>query len=194
MIEKCWTIKLLINIKVFKNLTFFQVLSLWFDVQRTWSHLESIFIGSEDIRKQLPVDSQRFDDIDAEFKKLMKKMSKTPNVVRVRETDQSYPINFLTKMLFLLSIEQRCVPNLYTAMFQNSKLKINFSILSCWHYNVKQVKNINFLRFIAIQFLCDFWSIFKRFRFHFDAIFMQFLCNLNAISMRLLKLNIDLKT
>ena len=61
-----------------------KVLSLWFDVQRTWSHLESIFIGSEDIRKQLPVDSQRFDDIDEEFKKLMKKMSKTPNVVRVR--------------------------------------------------------------------------------------------------------------
>ena len=45
-----------------------QVISLWFDVQRTWSHLESIFIGSEDIRKQLPVDSQRFDEIDTEFK------------------------------------------------------------------------------------------------------------------------------
>ncbi len=62
-------------------------MSLWFDVQRTWSHLESIFIGSEDIRKQLPVDSQRFDDIDEEFKKLMNKMSKTPNVVRVRVYD-----------------------------------------------------------------------------------------------------------
>lgn len=30
------------------------VISIWFDVQRTWSHLESIFIGSEDIRAQLP--------------------------------------------------------------------------------------------------------------------------------------------
>lgn len=30
------------------------VISMWFDVQRTWSHLESIFIGSEDIRAQLP--------------------------------------------------------------------------------------------------------------------------------------------
>ncbi|KFW62348.1 Dynein heavy chain 9, axonemal, partial [Pygoscelis adeliae] len=30
------------------------VISLWFEVQRTWSHLESIFIGSEDIRAQLP--------------------------------------------------------------------------------------------------------------------------------------------
>ncbi|XP_049491313.1 dynein axonemal heavy chain 9-like [Panthera uncia] len=30
------------------------VISTWFDVQRTWSHLESIFMGSEDIRAQLP--------------------------------------------------------------------------------------------------------------------------------------------
>ncbi len=59
-----------------------QVISLWFDVQRTWSHLESIFIGSEDIRKQLPVDSRRFDEIDTEFKALMVKMAKTPNVVK----------------------------------------------------------------------------------------------------------------
>ena len=59
-----------------------QVISTWFDVQRTWSHLESIFIGSEDIRKQLPEDSQRFDDIDKEFKELMVQMAKTPNVVK----------------------------------------------------------------------------------------------------------------
>lgn len=30
------------------------VISIWFEVQRTWSHLESIFIGSADIRTQLP--------------------------------------------------------------------------------------------------------------------------------------------
>lgn len=30
------------------------VIAIWFDVQRTWSHLESIFIGSDDIRAQLP--------------------------------------------------------------------------------------------------------------------------------------------
>ena len=58
-----------------------QVISTWFDVQRTWSHLESIFIGSEDIRKQLPEDSQRFDDIDTEFKGLMVEMAKTKKVV-----------------------------------------------------------------------------------------------------------------
>ena len=45
-----------------------QVISILLEVQRTWSHLESIFIGSEDIRNQLPEDSKRFDGIDRDFK------------------------------------------------------------------------------------------------------------------------------
>ncbi|XP_077689901.1 dynein axonemal heavy chain 17 [Eretmochelys imbricata] len=57
------------------------VISIWFEVQRTWSHLESIFIGSEDIRNQLPEDSKRFDSIDRNFKELMAEAVKTPNVI-----------------------------------------------------------------------------------------------------------------
>uniref|UniRef100_A0A7M4EWH0 Dynein axonemal heavy chain 9 n=1 Tax=Crocodylus porosus TaxID=8502 RepID=A0A7M4EWH0_CROPO len=57
------------------------VISIWFEVQRTWSHLESIFIGSEDIRAQLPEDSKRFEGIDADFKELAYDAKKTPNVV-----------------------------------------------------------------------------------------------------------------
>ena len=45
------------------------VITLWMDVQRTWSHLESIFIGSEDIRKQLPVDSVRFNKLTVSYVK-----------------------------------------------------------------------------------------------------------------------------
>uniref|UniRef100_T1H0E2 Uncharacterized protein n=1 Tax=Megaselia scalaris TaxID=36166 RepID=T1H0E2_MEGSC len=59
-----------------------QVITVWFEVQRTWTHLESIFMSSEDIRKQLPTDSERFDRIDAEFRVLMKEMSVTSNVVQ----------------------------------------------------------------------------------------------------------------
>lgn len=44
------------------------VIFIWMEVQRTWSHLESIFIGSEDIRNQLPEDAKRFDGIDTDFK------------------------------------------------------------------------------------------------------------------------------
>lgn len=45
-----------------------RVISLWLDVQRTWAYLEAIFIGSEDIRTQLPEDTRRFEVLDKEFK------------------------------------------------------------------------------------------------------------------------------
>ncbi|NXH56730.1 DYH9 protein, partial [Rhabdornis inornatus] len=57
------------------------VMSLWFEVQRTWCHLESIFIGSGDIRAQLPQDSRRFEGIDVDFKELAYEVQKTPNVI-----------------------------------------------------------------------------------------------------------------
>ena len=63
------------------------VISLLFEVQRTWSHLESIFVGSEDIRLQLPVDSERFDQTNEEFQLLMIEMSKTINVIHATATD-----------------------------------------------------------------------------------------------------------
>lgn len=44
------------------------VINAWFQVQLAWMHLESIFIGSEDIRSQLPEESKRFDKIDKDFK------------------------------------------------------------------------------------------------------------------------------
>ena len=58
-----------------------QVITLWFDVQRTWSHLESIFVGSDDIRQQLPEDSERFDDTNSKFATKMSLMAKIPHVI-----------------------------------------------------------------------------------------------------------------
>lgn len=43
-------------------------INAWFQVQRSWTHLESIFIGSEDIRSQLPEETKRFEKIDKDFK------------------------------------------------------------------------------------------------------------------------------
>ncbi|XP_031213696.1 dynein heavy chain 11, axonemal isoform X3 [Mastomys coucha] len=57
------------------------VIFTWMQVQRTWSHLESIFICSEDIRVQLVEDARRFDEVDAEFKELMFKTAKIKNVL-----------------------------------------------------------------------------------------------------------------
>jgi len=45
-----------------------QVIATWFEVQRTWLHLESIFMSSEDIQSQLPDDASRFHRIDEQFK------------------------------------------------------------------------------------------------------------------------------
>lgn len=43
------------------------VLNVWNDVQKKWQALESIFVGSADIRVQLPEDSKRFDAINADY-------------------------------------------------------------------------------------------------------------------------------
>ncbi|KAL0984038.1 hypothetical protein UPYG_G00136240 [Umbra pygmaea] len=63
------------------------VISIWFEVQRTWTHLESIFIASDDIRKQLPEDSKRFEEIDTDFKVLANAANETPNVVEATNKD-----------------------------------------------------------------------------------------------------------
>ncbi|KAI9009714.1 dynein heavy chain and region D6 of dynein motor-domain-containing protein [Gaertneriomyces semiglobifer] len=53
-----------------------EVLDVWMAVQRRWMYLESIFIGSGDIRLQLPEEAARFDRIDKSFKKLMNDTAK----------------------------------------------------------------------------------------------------------------------
>ncbi len=51
-----------------KNLgTVDSVMGTWGDVQKKWQALESIFVGSADIRVQLPEDSKRFDVVNADF-------------------------------------------------------------------------------------------------------------------------------
>ncbi|XP_062567134.1 dynein beta chain, ciliary-like [Saccostrea cucullata] len=67
-----------------------QVITIWMEVQRTWSHLESIFIGSEDIRNQLPEDSKRFDGIDTDFKELVSEIEKYKNVVEATNQPNLY--------------------------------------------------------------------------------------------------------
>jgi dynein heavy chain len=58
------------------------VLQLLTDVQRTWSNLEAIFIGTDDIRIQLPQETAAFDKIDKEFKKIAKENEADLNFIR----------------------------------------------------------------------------------------------------------------
>ncbi|XP_060681399.1 dynein axonemal heavy chain 11-like isoform X1 [Hemiscyllium ocellatum] len=66
------------------------VIFIWMEVQRTWSHLESIFIGSDDIRNQLPEDAKRFDGIDSDFKELMSETAQTKNVLEATNKPKLY--------------------------------------------------------------------------------------------------------
>eukprot|EP00955_Chlamydomonas_euryale_P098700 365162-Chlamydomonas_euryale.AAC.24 len=71
-----------------KNLgTVDSVLSTWGDVQKKWQALESIFVGSADIRVQLPEDSKRFDGINADFQDLMRGAPDITNVVEACNLD-----------------------------------------------------------------------------------------------------------
>ncbi|KAM9308794.1 LOW QUALITY PROTEIN: dynein axonemal heavy chain 11 [Gastrophryne carolinensis] len=65
------------------------VIYIWMEVQRTWAHLESIFIGSDDIRNQLP-DDAKIDGVDADFKELMFETEKIRNVLHATNRPQLY--------------------------------------------------------------------------------------------------------
>ncbi|KAJ3090057.1 hypothetical protein HK102_004799, partial [Quaeritorhiza haematococci] len=56
---------------------------VWIDVQRQWVYLEGIFTSSADIKHLLPVESQRFQNINSEFMAVMKKVYKSPYVLDV---------------------------------------------------------------------------------------------------------------
>lgn len=66
-----------------------RVLNLWSEMQRTWSHLESIFAGSgsENIRQKLPQDSQRFDETNAHFKDILTILLAQKNLLSMATVD-----------------------------------------------------------------------------------------------------------
>ena len=63
------------------------VLGVWADVAKKWSMLESVFVGSADIRVQLPEDSKRFDGINGDFQSLMKDAPDVLNCVEACNMD-----------------------------------------------------------------------------------------------------------
>ena len=41
------------------------------EIQRTWSYLEPLFIHSDEVKRELPVDAERFAGIDVEIKDIL---------------------------------------------------------------------------------------------------------------------------
>ena len=56
------------------------------EIQRTWSYLEPLFLGSEEVKKELPEDAKRFDIIDTDVKGLLKSVSSCSIELSARET------------------------------------------------------------------------------------------------------------
>ncbi|KAJ3071427.1 hypothetical protein HDU98_005356 [Podochytrium sp. JEL0797] len=60
---------------------------VWVDVQRQWVYLEGIFNGNADIGQLLPLESMKFQNINAEFMSVMKKVAKDQFVLKVLSLD-----------------------------------------------------------------------------------------------------------
>ena len=76
-------------------------------VQRSWMYLENIFIGSEDIRKQLPQESLMFEEVHVGFMQAMRELQAASNVVRAT-TAHGVPATFQVRYAARCSIELRC--------------------------------------------------------------------------------------
>jgi len=58
------------------------VLTTMGEVQRRWAYLETLFIGSDEVKKELPEDAERFTGIDAMFKTCLAGVLEEKNAVR----------------------------------------------------------------------------------------------------------------
>lgn len=64
-----------------------ECIAAWQIAQRKWMYLEGIFIGSDDIRMQLPDAAKKFDRVDTAFKKIMLMTQKNPIVLQACQVD-----------------------------------------------------------------------------------------------------------
>ena len=57
------------------------ILDVWIEVQRKWVYLESIFLGSSEIKEMLINEYTRFKGIDSELTSLLQKVASKPNII-----------------------------------------------------------------------------------------------------------------
>lgn len=88
---------------------------LLLDVQKKWQYLETIFIGSEDIREQLPEESKRFDSIDEELRKILLYAQENPKLIQFTQQ------NGLEETLLLLQEKLGMCENKLTAYLEEKK-------------------------------------------------------------------------
>jgi dynein heavy chain len=57
----------------------YEVVTIMTEIQRTWSYLETLFIGSEEVKKELPEDTLRFAGIDTDVRRVLKDFYEVQN-------------------------------------------------------------------------------------------------------------------
>lgn len=102
-----------------------QVIAIWVNVQRNWQRLQPIFCDSDDIRAQLPDDSRRFEQIDGQFREVMREAKEEPGVIAACTYDGRAEI--LTQ--FALEIET-CEKALNEYLEQKKKIFSRFYFVS----------------------------------------------------------------
>ena len=73
-----------------------EVIELLLTVQRQWMYLESIFMSSEDIRKQLPLEAKLFDQVNDSYKAITEAVVSEPNAYKA--THKEGVLDELTNM------------------------------------------------------------------------------------------------
>lgn len=63
------------------------ILDSWLNVQAAWLYLEPIF-GSQDIRNQIPVEGKMFEEVDENWKTIMKNAILNTSALVVVSQDQ----------------------------------------------------------------------------------------------------------
>ncbi|CAH8480381.1 unnamed protein product [Dicrocoelium dendriticum] len=85
-----------------------QVLSVWFETQRIWSGLESIFMLCDDIKSQLPEDTAMFMDLDKEFRVLIEELQSKPKVLDAT-TERPEMLDEIQKILDGLAVCEKAL-------------------------------------------------------------------------------------
>ncbi|XP_031787006.1 dynein heavy chain 1, axonemal isoform X2 [Nasonia vitripennis] len=81
-----------------------EVILLWIDVQRIWMYLEPIF-SSEDINRQLPVESKKYSTMERNWRRIMKQAFDNPIIMK-QCADRSL-LESLRECLSLLEVVQK---------------------------------------------------------------------------------------
>lgn len=99
-----------------------EVIDVFLTVQKQWIYLENIFIGTEDIRKQLPKESATFGEVNKAWDDILKSTIKEKNVLKAtlapgileRLTDMNFQLEKIQKSLDMyLETKRQCFPRFY---------------------------------------------------------------------------------